>query len=466
MMFKPRKVFSMWDNWLWYQDGTYYAYYLTMGATKRQGWHGQGVALATSKDGVHWDEHGVVIPKDPGATGLGSGAVWKAADFEKTGRFIMNYSTWFDWCIESQNIRFAESTDLVHWRKLGPRREFKADPRWYATWPKHKNARWDCIYPVARPGGGLYGYWTAVPKKSPGFGFGETLDGVHWRALPPPAISETGQGEVGAIERIGDRYYMMYHGGGLMLVSDSPKGPFVAVEKNREFFRGHAYFTRFFPTPEALLVNHQSWPRGDCVGEGSVRLAPLKKAVQDGEGTVRLAWWEGNEKLKGRPVAVAPGLRREGRTPFVQYLKTGFDAGQGLVLEGTLPLASAFPRKWPAQFGVEHFPAGAPMSGLYLECEPQRGSCILCSPNGVTEVGLTDADGSFIKRELRFDRALSLGRTAPFRLLLKGSMLEFYVADILMLVYSLPQPSTGRIGLIGRAGAAGARGWRAWEFSI
>ena len=465
MIFKPRKIFSMWDNWLWYENGKFYAYYLTMGATKRQGWHGQGVAMSVSKDGVHWDETGVVIPKDPGATGLGSGAVWKAGDFEKTGRYIMNYSSWFDWSIESQNIRFAESTDLVHWRKLGPAREFKADPKWYRTWPKFKDSRWDCIYPIRRPGGGLYGYWTALPKDKPGFGFGETLDGVHWRALPPPKISETGQGEVGAIERIGDKYYMMYHGGGLMLVADSPKGPFEAVKKNREFFRGHGYFTRFFPTPDALLVNHQSWPRGDCVGEGSCRLAPLKKAVADSEGTVRLAYWEGNDKLKGRPVPVATRPRKDS-AGFVRFIETKFDSGKGLVLEGEVPLASAFPRKWPSEFGLDRFPPGRPMSGLYLEYETGRGACILCGPDGVTETGLSDEQGAFFKREFRIDRELTLGKKAAFRLLLKDSQLEFYLADILMLVHSLPRQGTGRIGLIGRAAAAGPGGWKAWKFSI
>ena len=156
MIYKPKKVFSMWDVWAFWHEGTYYLYHLGMGPTPRQGWHGQGVAMATSPDGVHWNELGLVIPKDDGATGLGSGAVWKAADFDQTGRFLMNYSTWSEWYIESQAIRFAESTDLIHWTKLGEGHEFSSDPRWYKTYPEHEDARWDCIYAIPRPGGGLY----------------------------------------------------------------------------------------------------------------------------------------------------------------------------------------------------------------------------------------------------------------------------------------------------------------------
>ena len=65
------------------------------------------------------------------------------------------------------------------------------------------------IWAIARPGGGLYGYWTATPKPETGgrFGFGQSTDGVHWEALPPPEVHGVDGGEVGAITKIGDRYY-------------------------------------------------------------------------------------------------------------------------------------------------------------------------------------------------------------------------------------------------------------------
>ena len=245
MLYRPAKNYALWDTWLYYHQGTHYLYYLTMGPTERQGWHGQGVAMATSKDGMHWDEVGVVIPKDDGATGMGSGAVWKASDFETTGRYIMNYSSWFDWAIESQFIRFAESTDLMHWKKCSPGIDFKSDPRWYETWPEDPKARWDNIYAFPRTGGGFYGCWAANPKGRPGFGFGESLDGVHWAALEPPVIEGANHGEVGAVEWIRDRYYMLYQGGNLTLTADRPQGPWRPAPKNPQALGGEAYFARF-----------------------------------------------------------------------------------------------------------------------------------------------------------------------------------------------------------------------------
>jgi hypothetical protein len=105
------------------------------------------------------------------------------------------------------------------------------------------DGRWDCIYVIPRPGGGLYGYWTATPKPETGgkFGFGQSMDGVTWEALDPPKTYGVGDGEVGAVEKIGDRYYMMFGTGGLMvtLVADRPEGPFCAAERNFRLLSGH-----------------------------------------------------------------------------------------------------------------------------------------------------------------------------------------------------------------------------------
>ena len=44
----------------------------------------------------------------------GSSAVWRAADFNTTGRYLINYSQMNTEC-NCQNITFAESYDLIHW---------------------------------------------------------------------------------------------------------------------------------------------------------------------------------------------------------------------------------------------------------------------------------------------------------------------------------------------------------------
>jgi hypothetical protein len=108
---KPKPISRMWDSWLYFSDGTYHLYYLSKAPADGQGPWFQGVTLLTSKDGVHW--------QDEGAVGIGTGAVWASVGRAGGGRFIMNYSVWFNASICAQAIRFAESDDLVHSEESG-----------------------------------------------------------------------------------------------------------------------------------------------------------------------------------------------------------------------------------------------------------------------------------------------------------------------------------------------------------
>ena len=128
---------------------------------------------------------------------MGTGSTWKSPNFDHDGKFLMNFSEWKG---QRQTIFFAESKDLIHWTRLGNEYEFVQDERWHG-----KDGRWDCIWTMARPGGGLLGYWTANTLAGGEFGFGESLDGLHWDALPPPQVVAAGveggrrHGEVGAV---------------------------------------------------------------------------------------------------------------------------------------------------------------------------------------------------------------------------------------------------------------------------
>ncbi len=107
---------------------------------------------------------------------------------------------------------------------------------------------------------------------------------------------------------------------------------------------------------------------------------------------------------------------------------------EGVIVEGVLPI--------PAD-------ASGEPAGLYVETAENGGTGILVRPNGVTEFGSMQADGTGFKSDLRADRELRFSSTARFRLALKGWLLEFYLDDILMECYSLPSRATGRIGLLG-----------------
>ena len=424
---------------MYHHKDTYYLYYLNkIRIEDLTHPPSDGVGMATSHDGVHWNEFGCVLPRDEGATGQGTGSVWKAEDFEKSGKFIMNYSTWGGKWGKDQLIRFAESPDLVHWEKLCSEFMFRVDSRWY------ESTRWDCIYTIPRPGGGRYGYWTASPKGSPGFGFGESPDGRHWTALEPPEMLYDKDGEVGAVERFGDAFYMLYAGGFTTLVAQAPQGPFRLVERNRRFLVGNAsYFIRFLPAPDGMLVNHQSWPLvgglKNCnyaLREGKMWFAPLKRGVVDSQGTLRMAYWEGNEELKGRRLDPKTAIGHVGANSGIALSAERLNLERGLVLEAVVQL--------PAD--------DASRAGLYLETDPRdRGVCLLAGRNGVVEFGSVKSDGSdfTLDADGRWDRELRFGATCRLRLFLRHSMLELYLDDVLIQAHGLREEPTGRIGIIG-----------------
>ncbi|MEI7838138.1 MAG: hypothetical protein WCK05_17180, partial [Planctomycetota bacterium] len=334
------KTGNMWDVWLYYHAGTYYLYSLCTTKGAIGDW--DNISVARSPDGVHWIEIGPALTIHPEATWMGTGSTWgnPVAGGGGNPAFQINYSIWAG---PRQTIFFATSDDLVGWTPSGPQKEFVQDERWY-----ERNGRWDCIWTIARPGGGLYGYWTASPKPETGgqFGFGESLDGLTWTALEPPKVSGVGVGEVGAIEKIGQKYYMLFGTNGHMetLVADRPQGPFTVLTRNKTLLGGHTYFARFFHSPAGLLACHHSIAR-----DGRVFAGLLKGTALDADGALRLTWWPGNDALKHKPVTVSPPAGAAKKP--IRMLARKFDAQAGFVLEGKLQLPE---------------PLGAPR-GLYVE---------------------------------------------------------------------------------------------------
>ena len=90
---------NMWDVWLYYHEGTYFLYHL---ADKGERW--DNISMATSPDGVHWTEQGPILKKTPEANWMGTGSIWKSPQFNKDGKFYMNFSEEIG---GRQNIYFA-----------------------------------------------------------------------------------------------------------------------------------------------------------------------------------------------------------------------------------------------------------------------------------------------------------------------------------------------------------------------
>lgn len=431
MVFRSTEVADQWDTWCYHHDGMYYLYYLISGDRL-----GEGFGVASSSDGVHWQDHGWALrASDEMVRYLGTGAVWKASDFDTSGLFVCNYSEWREEPNGrvTQNILFAWSTDLIEWHKYGDELIFRVD-EWYYD----KYGRWDCIYPMPRREGGYYGIWTATPMA-----LGYSEDGITWQAMEPPYF-EPEAAEAGAFWPIGDRIYAMLGENGAMwsYVAEDVRGPYRRSAKNPRLLNaGHTYFSRFLPTPEGLLVNHHSMsPRG-------VYSAPLKRAVVDDEGTLRLAYWEGNETIKGDEV---PVLSDGPATPAMSLVSGYLNFRKGIVAEGTIRI--------PRTVGD--------VAGAYLYVG-STGYAIRVLPGGVTEIGQMDAFGDYWGPQQRVDRERRFPDPSRFRLLARRGMLEFYLDDQLIecqMLTGTADVERARVGVLGPASAVADL--RVWEMSL
>jgi hypothetical protein len=456
LFYKPASG-TLYDTWIYHHRGTFFLYYLSAPVPER-GW--DSIAMATSADGVRWKKHGRIIEAASDVSWIGDGETWSVTDASGQEKFIMAFSEWRGPDKGGrQTLFFAESRDLLQWTRLGSEYEFQQDERWYE--PK---GRWDGLWTLPRPGGGRYGYWTGTPKGRPGFGFGESLDGMKWEALAPPQTPGTDYSpEIGAIHEWQGKYYIMAGSessgasgddglfGMTILVGDAPFGPFKPVAKNRRLLAGNnAYFSRFVNTPEGVLVNYHSWEikRGQPAGAdlSELYLAPLKRADWDTEGTLRLAWWPGCDKVKTRPLSVELNKAAPGRK--VVFLKTAFDQQRPHIFEGVLTLP-----KTP----------GAISAGLYFESEDSKapGTAFIVRPQSIVDYGSMHPDRSRFEKEGSVDRDLQPGSSMTFRLVRKGRITEFYLDDFLMQCYCLPESGSGRVGLLGDA--AGYRELKAWN---
>jgi len=103
-LYKPSKG-SFWDPTVIFADGQYYMY--TM-------YGGESVWLATSQDGVHWKDYGVVLKSE----GFKNNRVWKQYVARVGDLYIMDYGAFSEPNSNNNLLRFFESTDLIHWKFL------------------------------------------------------------------------------------------------------------------------------------------------------------------------------------------------------------------------------------------------------------------------------------------------------------------------------------------------------------
>lgn len=528
MLYRPQNG-RIWDPTVVKANGVYHLFsmYYEDGAAESY-----AMRLAVSADGVHWEDQGNLIESDQ--------PVWKMGVFRTAdGVYGMNHGSRSGRPGHGNDtLVYYRSEDLLHWERLY---EDHPDPRWYEP-----AERWDHMYCRPSGQGGYIGYAVATPIPEIGgmLGVQRSDDGLRWRACPPPVIEWDGMEptreiEVGGCERIGGRYYLIGgvcppHNGNYAYsvytyVADREDGPF---RPDREalrlcgangltgqiFMQTLAAFCRNYDEPDALLVSNTLWYALDSEQNCNWML-PLRAARVDAEGHLRLWYFDGNEALKGRPLAhtlprrrvlyrsagagtaddtaarlfavaggeqaaaltvsgdgleaatdALPGYQLEDRQLIVELAQV--DPTRGAVLEATLTVSPC-----PAAGAVRAGCWRPTLAGLYLEQQTGSGTALLLETGAEagrqTWIGPLDLRNGFDFRAADVTgpgcatlTGLTAGRPHRFRLLLRYGMFELYVDDRLVQTYTTGALPNGRIGLALQNASCTLSGLRLWEMDL
>eukprot|EP01043_Picozoa_sp_COSAG02_P050835 COSAG02_NODE_5275_length_4478_cov_2.390728_5_plen_570_part_00 len=452
-------------------------------------------ASATSTDGVHWKDHGAMMYAfDENATcprtSSGSGSVWRATD---NRTWMINYS--------GDTIRMMRAPKPNGpWSAIGSKARTggwgpNAVPNTPADGKRYyAGGRWDTMNTWPAPASDnssntMYGWITVMGgtlSRDTITGFASSKDGIEWQAQPPaknlfaPYHSFKGS----SFEQCGcawggnanPRWYCLNgfrgtwgimdhnYGGQATFVSAVPGGPYTVADKNPYILAysyqwcgdrsgrsmssmagAPAYFTRFIlrydaldpSSPAELLVMHQSY--GACPGGWhNVYLAPLKLAHIDNEGTMRLQYWKGNDKLLGapQPADLTEVVAHDGMN--MTNISAPCNNRNGTVISGTAPLGNGSVVFYGSNGNSESIEMGV-------------------SADGIMHVWIRARAGAERITVESIDRAMSLAATVQWQVLLRGSMAEVYVDGVLI----LPLPLRNTVSAGGLATwAAGIRASR------
>ena len=491
MLYRPEKG-VMWDPSVIWHEGKYYAFMMYNKDGRKAG-EAKYCLLASSPDGVHWNDEGIVNEEREPLCRFFKCFVARCGD-----KFIMNHGV--SRPKAQDTLRFYESSDLKNWNHLF---SSNPDPKWYVP-----TSRWDHMYMIPKEEGkheaGYWGYVVATPKEAPGVGMMQSVDGLEWEVLPPASI-EWPQGiqprnyfEWGGCERIGDKYYLIGGGGKFLgnsysmytLVADSPLGPFR--------FENEAYRlcgTSYGKSPkgsskslswlaawarvkdELLISNYASFSFTD---KDSPVLLPLRKPVVGKDGHLRLGWWKGNEALKGKPFKLKKKTVKLKTQPKknnykIVYLSEEFDLDKGLVLEGRIKARSAVSKRDSNDTASKMKPA----AGFVFEEGPGKSMAIqlgIGKPEdrethiGILEIAYEDKM-QFQSEDVTGGKGcatvtgIDSGKKHSFRLLVRRGMFELYIDDMLMQTY-VYEPGSGKVGFMANNANVVFSNVKAWNMSF
>lgn len=524
MIYAPPNGAKFWDPSIIWHDGMYYAF--SMYAPQGHKLWSNSIGLAVSRDGVHWEDRGPVITDDV--------TIVKCFVARRGDRFILNHGsfTGFGTPKQKQNrMRYFVSDDLIHWEHLY---DDQPNPKFYDPL-----GRWDHMYMLpkkeADPSAGYWGYIVANPADRKGVcGMQESADGRRWTQLPPPEVDWGGVPapilEIGGCERIGGKYYLIGgransfgfdNYGMFTLVSDSPRGPF---RPDWECFRlcGTSGYHQWGPVflaafargedGEILVSNYLHTNQYERTYE--VWMLPLRKAVVDSEGHLRLAYWPGNDAARGAKISAPDftvsdqdGVRTSaGRdelrlevtvprnkryeAPFFSIAMTdaALNLDRGVIVECSLRARSTGNHS-AAGFVIEESSGTGVAGMLQVGNEWRRRSWIGRLDLGHVHSEQGDQQPTFNEKRAAGEpdhlprpkftpidevgegcasvRGIDANVDVPLRIWIRNGIFEFYANDRLVQtgVYDRTQ-GTGRIGFVARNCDVTIKSLAAWQMNL
>ncbi|GAG58499.1 unnamed protein product, partial [marine sediment metagenome] len=177
------------------------------------------------------------------------------------------------------------------------------------------------------------------------------------------------------------------------------------------------------------------------------------------EGTLRLGWWKGNEKIKGKRLKFNT-KEKSNVDSKIFMAEDNYNTEDGIILEGIMPLEGndLYERDFIdflTEDGKNIIEKIKPdilkkmkLTGLFIEYENEKGIVFLFDGRGVMRFGSIDSNGLGFKCHGHVIREMAFSKSAVFRLLLKDSMVELYLEDVLIQSYNLTKSATGKIGII------------------
>jgi len=515
-----------WENYTIYEDGVFYALFGT-GIKGEDNPSGYAIALdvARSEDGVHWEFISRdAVPIKGAHAGFG---------IKKIGEWFYYYPT----CSNAEkgvHFKVYRTKDFVAFEHMGDQFDVAPDRRYY-------HERWDEVHIIEdRDEEGArvyYGYISSETRDDvgePGCGFMKSYDGISWTVLPPIEVVwgdiPPHHMELNFVEKIGDHYFLSMSGRlymdsyGYSLYSfrgDSPRGPFCPdAEKYR--LSGHSrrditWLGHSIKHPGGLLaalwLSHDMHPD---IPSSSFAIGDLKKIIYE-NGHIRLGYWEGTQKAKGREIGLKLGEielvhpAEKVKTPkdkleilpdgleisasrdgIVAVLGESFDPKRGFFVEGEFCVWESRPH-----IATHHQAASL---GFYFENGANEGTAIVADTLGVTRsgamrhadrqitqknpyrqagAGLADGRSGMLQGTLDFECddtvgplghasmcGIRHGKRNGFKLLARGDYFVLYLDGYYVQTYLMPENFTGRLGICCFDGRAEITSLKVWEMDI